>query len=143
MFNSVLSTRGARFCNIDLKDFYLGTPLLRPEYMKIPVRLLSRRIIELYNLEPLIHKGHVYVRIEKGMYGLPQAGRIAYEHLKKLLAPFGYKPTANTPGLWYHEHSDLMFTLVVNDFGIRYTKKSDIEDLMKTLSTIKYKFSVD
>ena len=38
MFNSVISTHNARFCNIDLKHFYLGTPLPRPEYMKIPVR---------------------------------------------------------------------------------------------------------
>ena len=67
MFNSVVSTPNARFCNIDLKDFYLGTPLPRPEYMRIPVRLLSKRIIELYNLGPLVHNGYVYVRLEKGM----------------------------------------------------------------------------
>ena len=31
--NSVISTKGARYCTIDLKDFYLMTPMTRPEYM--------------------------------------------------------------------------------------------------------------
>mmetsp|Transcript_33456 Transcript_33456/g.51288 ORF Transcript_33456/g.51288 Transcript_33456/m.51288 type:complete len:144 (-) Transcript_33456:1250-1681(-) len=143
MFNSVISTDDERFCNMDLKDFYLGTPLPNPEWMKIPIRLLSKRIIELYNLESLVHKGHVYVRVDKGMYGPLQAGRIAYNYLKKLLAPYGYLPTEHTPGLWKHDSSDLMFTLIVDDFGVRYTKKSDVERLLKTFKEIGYKYSVD
>jgi hypothetical protein len=31
--NSVISTKGACYCTIDLKDFYLMTPMTRPEYM--------------------------------------------------------------------------------------------------------------
>lgn len=30
--NSVISTKGARFANADISNFYLGTPLHRPEY---------------------------------------------------------------------------------------------------------------
>ena len=70
------------------------------------------------------------------MYGLPQAGHIAYEYLKKLLDPYGYKPTEHTPGLWYHEHSDLMFTLVVDDFGVRYTKKSGAKDIIGACASL-------
>ncbi len=36
---------------IDLKDFYLGTPLERPEYMRISEKHLTRRIIEKYKLQ--------------------------------------------------------------------------------------------
>jgi hypothetical protein len=31
--NSVISTKGARYSTIDLKDFYLDTSMARPEYM--------------------------------------------------------------------------------------------------------------
>lgn len=37
----------------DLKDFFLGTILPRYEYIRIPVALLSQRIIDYYNLAPL------------------------------------------------------------------------------------------
>ena len=33
--NSVISTRGAKFMTIDIKNFYLCTPLKRPEYVKM------------------------------------------------------------------------------------------------------------
>lgn len=32
--NSMISTPGARFDNADISNFYLGTPLQRPEYAK-------------------------------------------------------------------------------------------------------------
>ncbi|KAI2497591.1 Reverse transcriptase (RNA-dependent DNA polymerase) [Fragilaria crotonensis] len=75
LFNSVLSTPNAKFMATDLKDFYLGTPMERYEYMRIPIGLIPDVIIELYNLLPLVHNGHVFVEIRRGMYGLPQAGR--------------------------------------------------------------------
>ena len=35
LFNSTISTRGGQFMCIDLKDFYLGTPMNRYEYTRI------------------------------------------------------------------------------------------------------------
>jgi hypothetical protein len=35
MINSVLSRKGAKFCTFDISNFYLCTPLDRPEYIKI------------------------------------------------------------------------------------------------------------
>ncbi len=46
------------------------------------------------------------------------------------------------PGLWKHTGSDLMFTLVVDDFGVRYTKKADVENLVSVL-TQAYNCTVD
>ena len=77
LFNSVLSTPNARFMTADQKDFYLGTPMARFEYIRIPIWLLTKVIIDQYKLKPLFHNGFVYVEIRKGMYGLPQAGRLA------------------------------------------------------------------
>ena len=36
-----------------------------------------------------------------------------------------------------------MFTLVVDDFGIRYTNKDDVDTLLSALQACKYKFSID
>ena len=47
------------------------------EYIRIHCSIIPETIMEQYNLEPLIHNGYVYFEIRKGMYGLPQAGRIA------------------------------------------------------------------
>jgi hypothetical protein len=49
---------------------------------------------------------------------------------------------AITPGLWKHTKSDLVFALVVNDFGIKNTNKPDAEHLMNTLQQL-YSVSQD
>ena len=50
LLNSVLSTKGAKFMTIDIKNFYLGTPMDQYEYMKIKYDMLPPEIIEKYNL---------------------------------------------------------------------------------------------
>jgi hypothetical protein len=37
LLNSVLSRKGARFSSIDLKNFYLDTPMPNPEYVRIKI----------------------------------------------------------------------------------------------------------
>jgi hypothetical protein len=89
LFNSVLSTPGAKFLRIDIKDFYLGTPMKDFEYMHIPLHMIPEAIIGQYNLTPLVHNNCVYVQIRKGMYGLPQAGKLVNNLLLEALAPLG------------------------------------------------------
>jgi hypothetical protein len=127
LLNRVVSTPHAVFLTADLKDFYLGTPMSRYEYMRIPIWMLPDAIIEQYNLRPLFHNGYVYVEIRRGMYGLPQAGRIANDQLIALLKPHGYAPLPLTHGLWRHHTRDIVFSLVVDDFGIRYTDRADAQ----------------
>jgi len=105
LFNSVLSTPNGRCMMGDLKDFYLGTPMPPQDYayMRIPLAALPQSIMEHYHLHDLVHNGHVYVEIRRGMYGLPQAGKIANAQLQAFLAPHGYHPCPITPGLWTHD----------------------------------------
>ena len=142
LLNSVISTPNAKFLTADLKDFYLGTPMTRYEYMRVPLWMLPSAIIEQYNLRPLFHNGYVYVEIRRGMYGLPQAGRIANDQLIAFMKPHGYKPCPLTPGLWKHDTRDIVFSLVVDDFGIRYTKRDDADHLIATLQQ-HYEVSLD
>ena len=65
----------------------------------------------------------LYVRVEKVMYGLFQAGIIAHVVLKEHLRPFSYEPATITPRLWIHNMNGIAFTLVVNNGGIQYQRK--------------------
>ena len=67
------------------------------------------------------------------MYGLPQAGVLAHAKLKSVLAPHGYTPTKNTPGLWTHLTRPIAFTLVVDDFGVNYVGEEHAKHLLNIL----------
>jgi hypothetical protein len=67
------------------------------------------------------------------MYGLPQAGIIAQQLLEKRLAKVGYHQSKIVPGLWKHETKDIFFTLVVDDFAIKYTKQEDAQHLINAI----------
>jgi len=79
------------------------------EYMRIPLAVIPKTILDKYNLWPLIHKGHVYIEIQKGMYGLSQAGKIANDQLIEYLKPHRYIECPITPGLWKHKTRDIQF----------------------------------
>jgi hypothetical protein len=135
LFNSVISTPEARFMGIDVKNFYLNTPMDRYEYMRLPIDLIPDEIIAQYTLLPLVHNGYVYMEIRQGMYGLPQAGMLANKLLQKRLATHGYRPTEHTHGLWKHDTRPVSFLLVVDDFGVKYVGQQHAEHLLTALNT--------
>jgi hypothetical protein len=118
---------------MDIKNYYLGTPLPRFEYMKMLLSRFPQEIIQKYNLNTLTVNGWVYIKIRKGMYGLKQAGLLANQLLQTRLAPFGYYPARHTPGFWLHKTRPISFTLVVDDLAVRYVDKQNTEHLRKTL----------
>ena len=126
----------------DIANFYLNKLMDRYEYMKLPLDIIPEEIIQQYNLKKLEHKVFVYMEIQKGMYGLPQAGKIANDKPKINLAKFGYEPAPITPVLWRHQTRPLQFSLVADDFGIKYERQEDITHLLDALKTI-YKISED
>ena len=116
LWNSVLSSPGAKYITMDISNFYLGSPMVRPEYLRLPIKLIPDEIIQQYKLKDIEEDGWVYVKIVGGMYGLPQAGKIANELLVKRLRSAGYHPCQFTPWLWRHVWRPITFTLVVDDF---------------------------
>ena len=133
----------ADFITADIKDFYLGTDLPRAEYMTITTKHLPAATQAKYNLAPLFNKrGAVLVRVDKGIYGLPQAGKLAQDKLIKHLATHGYHQCSNTPCLFKHESRPIMFTLVVDDFGIKVKGAEHAEHLLAALREI-YTITVD
>jgi hypothetical protein len=103
LINSTLSTEDAAIIMMDIKNYYLGTPLPGFEYMKMLLSRFPEEIIQKYNLNALAVDGWVYIEFRKGMYGLKQAGLLANQLLQTRLAPFGYYRARHTPGLWLHK----------------------------------------
>jgi hypothetical protein len=97
--------------------------------MVINLASLPQETIEKYNLIELAQDGKVYIEIQKGMYGLPQAGILANELLQRNLANDGYRPR-HTHGLWTHDTRPISFSLVVDDFGVKYVGREHAEHLM-------------
>jgi hypothetical protein len=74
------------------------------------------------------------------MYGLPQASIIAQNLLTKRFHKAGYQQSKITPGYWCHDWRPISFTLVVDDFGVKYINKEDVEHLT---STLKQDYEID
>ena len=61
--------------------------------MKIPIDVFPHTTIDQYNLHQQAHNGFIYLEVRKAIYGLPQAGVLANQLLRKRLRPFGYGTT--------------------------------------------------
>jgi hypothetical protein len=120
LINSVISTLGAKFLVIDIHNFYLNTALGRFEYMVINLSSLPQETIDKYDLLELSQDGKVNIEIQKGLYGLPQAGILTNKLLQRNLAKDGYRPTQHTHGLWTHDSHPISLSLVVDDFRVKY-----------------------
>jgi hypothetical protein len=75
---------------------------------------------------------YIYMEIQKDMYGLPQAGIIAQELLEKRLAKHGYTQSKIILGFWKHTRKQICFTLVVDNFAVKYMMEQDAEHLIST-----------
>jgi hypothetical protein len=105
------------FLGIDLANFSLNSMMADPEYMRLRLNIIPEEIIVKYNLRDLVDEdGWVYIKIRKGMYGLPQAGIIAKNQLlEKQLSEKGCYQCQHTRGLWRHVWCSIVFCLAVDD----------------------------
>ena len=82
------------------------------------------------------------MKIVKVVPGLKQAARLSNERLVHHLAPYGYAPVQHTPSLWKHESNRILFSLVVDDFGIKSTSQAATSPLIQALWD-KYQITID
>ena len=102
-------------------------------YMRINSKHIPDEVMIEYDLHDKLHDNYIYVEIRKGIYGLKEAGIIAFQRLVKNLAPHGYRPMRYTPGMWRHDSLPTTFTLAVDDFGIKYFNKEHHDHLLNAL----------
>jgi len=135
LLNSIVSTMGAQFMTINIKGFYLMTPMDFPEYFRIKLELFPREITDWYNLNNKAdNKGYVFCKVKRGMYGLPQAGKLAQDQLSKWLNKVGYYQSKTTLGYWKHEWQPISFTLVVGGFTVKCINKAGVNHLISVLT---------
>jgi len=127
IMNSVISTKGARCMMIDLKDFYLNTPMERPEYMRLKLGDIPEEIVQYKSRDIAAPDGYVYMEITT------QAEIIAQDLLKDCLGKHGYYQSKIIPGLQMHTTRPILFSLIVDDFAVKYTRKEDAEHLLNAL----------
>lgn len=145
LFNHVVSQINGLFMTLDIKDFFLGTMMKRKAYMRIHRKYFPPQSIIHFQLQDPSWWSHdcIYVEVSKTIYGLPEAGKLSQEKLYAYLLPHGYVVAPNTPGLIRDINSDLMFSLVVDDFGVSYTNKKDVEKLISLLQQNDYELKID
>ena len=86
---------------MDIKNFYLNTPLPRYEYLRLKISEMPDDVIKAYVLDKKsTNEGDVYVECRRGMYGLPYAGLIYQGLSKKILEEYGYTQSQMIPGIW-------------------------------------------
>jgi hypothetical protein len=106
------------------------TPMDRYKYFRMKLELFPPDIIDKYGLRDKVDaNGNVFCKVQRGMYGLPQAGIIAQDLLTKRLNKAGYQQSKIMPGYWRHGWCPISFTLVVDNFGVKYIDKNNVEHL--------------
>jgi hypothetical protein len=111
--------------------------------MQIPLALFPIWIIEQYDLKKHALKGFVHLEMRRAVWGLPQAGILANKRLRWKLAPFGYYECKNTPGLLYHISRPISFTLIIDDFGIKYVGREHADHLITSIKSTYKKLTED
>ena len=120
---------------IDIKDFYLNTPMERYEYMRLKLCDIPEDVTKHYNLATKVkNDGYVYIEIRRGMYGIPQSGILYQQILEKRLNAEGYIQDTLVLGLWTKACHPVNFTICVDDFGVKYVGKQHVDHLMTVLS---------
>ena len=67
---------------IDVKDFYLNTPMAWSEYLRLKLSDLPESVVQNYNMaEKATRDGFLYMEIKREMYGLPQSGLITQQSM--------------------------------------------------------------
>jgi hypothetical protein len=134
LFNSIISMKGTRFMTMDISNFYLMTPLHHPKFICVKLSDIPNDVIEEYKLrEKATKNDSVYIKAKQGLYGLSQSGLLPNKFLKKQLNKHGYQQSKLVPGLWKHNTQLIQFTLIVDNFGVKYEGKEHAQHLKNTL----------
>ena len=71
------------------------------------------------------------------MYGIKQASHTDFDNIVKLLAPHGYFPVQESPILWKHQTRPTLFTLCVDNFGIKANSIGDAHHLINSIKILQ------
>jgi hypothetical protein len=115
---------------IDIKGAFLYPDLKRPVYIVLPKNLTGFP--------------HVYWKLNKTLYGLPESPQAFYEDVSKLLMKNGYARTNADPCMFYMRKNGhfIMFTVHVDDFACASSSTYMTNRLLQVLRT-RYTITTD
>lgn len=142
LINSAISTANGDWFTADITDFYLGTPLDEPEYLIIQRSQLSQQYQDKYNDPRYWKNDTILMKVVKTIYGLKQSGLLSQKALVQHLKDNGYAQTKSNECLFTNLDNTVQFSLVVDDFGIKYTNIDNAKHLVSVLQ-MKYGVTVD
>jgi hypothetical protein len=138
--NSVISTKNALYCTIDLKDFYLNTLMDQPEYMHMkisnPLPIFSKPTTSMTWLLTTVQSTSTYRRACTVSHKWASLHRISSKN-----------DSTNTATIKATSHQAFGnmtggLTLCVDNFGIKYVGQEHDNHLAKILKE-HYKCSID
>lgn len=146
LLNKNISIDDSRWMTMDVADMYLHSRLPddQYEYMVLNIDEIPQEIIDTYHIMDYVSPGDTkaYVEVTGCLYGMKQAGYIANKDIVEHLGNNGYTQHPNTPCLFKHESDDIEFTLITDDFGVRYGNKAAADRLLSVMSR-KYTMTHD
>ena len=146
LLNKNISIDDSRWMTMDVTDMYLHSRLPddQYEYMVLSLDEIPQEIIDTYNITDFVSPGDtkVYVEVTGALYGMKQAGYLANKDIVEHLANNGYTQLPNTPCLFRHHTDDIEFSLITDDFGVRYGNKAAADKLLEVMSR-KYTMTHD
>lgn len=121
---------GLVITGIDIKGAFLYPELKKPVYVCLPTQLTGLP--------------HVYWKLHKTLYGLPESPQAFYEDVSKLLLKNGYSRTNADPCMFYMRKNGhfIMFTVHVDDFACASSSPYMTNRLLQVLRT-RYTITTD
>jgi hypothetical protein len=124
LLNSVISDPQANWLTTDICDYYLlGTPMDTTEFMRVPVKYISEAIMLKHQLAGLVHNNAVIMQLNKKEFMVLNRRDGSPKRPVAHLAERGYEQTEHTPCIFKHITNSVTFTLVVDDFGVKYIRQ--------------------
>ena len=141
-WNSVLSMQNAKYMCLDINFFTFLLPSTDTNICNLHLHFPHCGLLSSTNSRTRYRMVIFFGEMRCTVWGLPHAVILANKLLWKHLAPHGYFECKQTPGLWKHMSRPISFTLVIDDFGVKYEWKEDIEHLIKSIKQ-KYELTED
>jgi hypothetical protein len=127
------------FGMLNVANFYYGAdiPEAHCPSLRIPLQHYPSDLLYELGLTDFVRTDragnpYVYADVKKCIPGLPQSGLLSQLRLISHLESHGYFET-DTPMLFRHVSRPISFTLVVDDFGVKYSDITDYNHLRRIL----------
>ena len=80
-------------------------------------------IMKTYNSYSKDYHNIIRMKVHKGMYVLQESEALSNEQLSQHICTYSCRPTKHTPGLWKYEYDKIIYTLLVDNFRVKYLTK--------------------